>query len=81
MIRDTIYSIVAKKLGVSTSELNEYSSARDFQAWDSLFHLSLITEIEQYLSIRIPLDILFTIASLGELVRACEASYNDESTI
>lgn len=50
--------------------LTEASSANDVEEWDSLSHLSLISDVEDEFSIKLTLDEISNAKDLGELVSA-----------
>lgn len=50
--------------------LTESSSSNDVEEWDSLSHLSLISDIEDEFSIKLTLDEISNSKNLGELVSA-----------
>jgi acyl carrier protein len=49
--------------------LNESSCAANINEWDSLTHLSVISDLEEEFDISFSLDEITTIKNLGELVR------------
>ena len=50
--------------------LTESSSSSDVEEWDSLSHLSLISDVEDEFSIKLTLDEITNSKDLGELVSA-----------
>ena len=50
--------------------LTESSSSSDVEDWDSLSHLSLISDVEDEFSIKLTLDEISNSKNLGELVSA-----------
>ena len=50
--------------------LTESSSSSDVEEWDSLSHLSLISDVEDEFSIKLTLDEISNSKNLGELVSA-----------
>lgn len=50
--------------------LTESSSSSDVEEWDSLSHLSLISDVEDEFSIKLTLDEISSSKNLGELVSA-----------
>ncbi len=50
--------------------LTESSSSNDVEEWDSLSHLSLISDVEDEFSIKLTLDEISNSKNLGELVSA-----------
>lgn len=52
--------------------LTEASSSEDVEEWDSLTHLSIISDIEDEFGISFTLDEITNSGNLGELVTAVE---------
>lgn len=50
--------------------LTETSSADDVEEWDSLSHLSLISDVEDEFSVKLTLEEISSAKNLGELVSA-----------
>lgn len=50
--------------------LTESSSSSDVEEWDSLSHLSLISDVEDEFSIKLTLDEITNSKDLGDLVSA-----------
>lgn len=51
-------------------ELNENSCAADVEEWDSLTHLSIISDLEEDFEMSFTLDEINGLKNLGELVKA-----------
>lgn len=50
--------------------LTESSTAKDVEEWDSLSHLSLISDVEDEFSIKLTLDEISNTKNIGELISA-----------
>lgn len=79
MIENLVFEVVASSLSIQASDLSRSSSANQYSSWDSLMHLSIISQIEARLSIQIPLDIVFSARNLGDLINACQIEYDRRS--
>ena len=47
--------------------LNEHTTTKDIDAWDSLNHIQIITAIEKYYKIRFELNELLNFKNVGDL--------------
>ena len=52
--------------------LNENSTNSDIEAWDSLNHIQMITEVEKYYKIRFELNELLNFKNVGDLCKAIQ---------
>ncbi|MEO6707754.1 MAG: acyl carrier protein [Ginsengibacter sp.] len=50
--------------------LNENSTNSDIEAWDSLNHIQMITEVEKHYKIRFELNELLNFKNVGDLCKA-----------
>ena len=60
--------IVSDVLGLDNIELKECMSAKDFQGWDSMSHTKILYECELKWSIRLTLNELTSLKTIGDLV-------------
>ena len=56
-------------------EIRETTSAKDIEAWDSLMHVSLMVSVETAFGVRFTSRQLAQISTVGDLVKAIEASH------
>ncbi len=52
--------------------LNENSTNSDIEAWDSLNHIQMITEVEKHYKIRFELNELLNFKNVGDLCKAIQ---------
>ena len=74
MTRDSVLEIIIKICkDVFENEhltITDSTSANDIDEWDSLAHLSLVTEIMKAFSVQLTLDDINTCTNIGELADA-----------
>lgn len=59
---------------VDPARISGSTTAEDVNGWDSVTHSMLILEIERDLGIRLPMDRVFEIANVRELVELVRSS-------
>ena len=64
---DQVSSIVASTLGIEQARVDPELSADAVDEWDSLNHLRLITAVERYFGIRMTMEEVMSLASVGDL--------------
>lgn len=69
-IKDSLKSIFTDTLGHSSFELEDDTTAKDVDGWDSVTHMMLINEIEKKYDIKFSLMDLMNLENIGSLVRA-----------
>ena len=69
---DKIINLVAQVLRVSTETVNDETKMIDLIEWDSLSHMSLITEIESAFSIQLDGDEIARMTSISEIKRVID---------
>ena len=75
-INENIYRIIAETLNVDIAMIEDTLSIGDIPQWDSVGNLAIITQIEQRLSVEIPMDVLFELTSVGRIVKEIERLSN-----
>lgn len=65
-LKDLI-NIISKSLNLKTKKLNENSKSKDFEEWDSLGQLSIITALDKKLKGKVNLDIISDAKSVKEI--------------
>jgi acyl carrier protein len=66
--------IIANTLMVDPATISRSTTAEDINGWDSVTHSMLILEIERELNIQLPVDRVFDVANVGELVDLIETA-------
>ena len=67
-----IKQIFCSVLGVSESDVNDYTSYNSFEAWDSLKHLEFITKLEEEFAIDIEMDDVIAMESFKQIKKIME---------
>lgn len=57
---------------VNINELDEYSSAKNVENWDSLRHMNLIVSIEEEFDVELTDDQIVTITSYKDIISILE---------
>lgn len=68
-MRDRIRLLVADVLGVEAGTVDERRDRNDFESWDSLNHLRIVSGIEEEFGIRFGMDEIEGARSVRDLVR------------
>lgn len=66
---ERLREILTKILLIEESKVNDELSRRDLESWDSLAHLMLINEVENYFNITLSDDDIIAINTVGDLKR------------
>lgn len=69
-IYDKVVEVCKDVFGNDELVLNEKSCAANVEEWDSLTHLSIISDLEDEFEIKFSLDEITNVKNLGELVIA-----------
>ncbi len=59
---------VAAALGVSSSALTLDSTSSDVEAWDSLSHINIVSEIESAFGVSIPIEKIVETRSIRDFI-------------
>jgi acyl carrier protein len=73
-----VLSVVSAELGVPQSDLAQSSTLQELGI-DSLHGLSIITELENFFKVHLENELIATILTLGDIVRAIENTLGDNS--
>ena len=65
---DIVMSGISEQFGIGRQSLSETTVASDVAGWDSFPHGQLLLEIETRLGCPLPLDRLFSVKTVGELI-------------
>jgi acyl carrier protein len=68
-ILNNLQNICRKVFADNNLIINDNLTANDVDAWDSLHHLTLITEIESFFSITLGISDVLEMENIGEVVR------------
>lgn len=71
-IKDKIMTIVSNIIGCPISELTDKSGLLTQFNWDSLNHISIITDVEQYFHISIQDDLIVELNNIKKLTEYVE---------
>ncbi len=71
--------IVADVLGIDKLELREDMTAHDVDGWDSLSHVRILHECELKWNLRLTLDQLSGLNTIGDLIRIIDDSLTSNS--
>jgi len=74
-----IQSIFESVLGHSNFKLEADTTANDVDGWDSVTHILIITEIENFFNIKFDLMKLLSLENIEDLVNTVDAMLNDNS--
>jgi acyl carrier protein len=63
-----VAAIIGETLMVDPKSIDRSTTAEDVNGWDSVTYTMLVMEIERHLNIQLPMDQIFDLANVGELV-------------
>lgn len=63
-----IFSIISKCIDIDIKKINLSSSPKDFEKWDSLSNLKILSEIEKEFGKKVNFGELFRIKNVQELI-------------
>lgn len=69
-ILEKVFEIVATTCDVDKSEVNENSTVGDFPAWDSVGHLSILSNVEEAFDISFEPEEMMEIEDVNDIVEA-----------
>ena len=61
-------------------QLEDQTSAKDVDGWDSITHMMIITEIEELYQIKFKLMDLMSMNTISDLIRAVEKEVEQDQT-
>ena len=70
---EKVIEIVASTCDVDKSEVNENSTVGDFPAWDSVGHLSILSNVEEAFDISFEPEEMMEIEDVKDIVNAVNA--------
>lgn len=71
-IEETLISIIASTLNVSEYIITSDLSIGDIEEWDSMGNVAIIAAIEEQLGIDFPIDELFELTSVENIINKVE---------
>ena len=71
-ILEKLTEILKDTLDLDELELSEDTVADDVDGWDSLAHITIISEVEDAFGIRFPMKNVLTMKNVGEMVDIIE---------
>ncbi len=71
-ILEKLTEILKDTLDLDELELSEDTVADDVDGWDSLAHITIISEVEDAFHIRFPMKNVLTMKNVGEMVDIIE---------
>lgn len=69
MTSKELYSIIAKVLSVSESNIDDNTTPNDIESWDSFNGLVLVDELESHYNIKFDLDEVLDVKTVGDIKR------------
>lgn len=69
-IKESLKAIFTDTLGHNSFELEDDTTAKDVDGWDSVTHMMLINEIEKKYNIKFSLMDLMNLENIGSLIKA-----------
>ena len=69
-IKNKIFEIIAGICNVAVSEINENSTVGDFPQWDSVGHLSILSQVEEAYDISFEPEEMMEIEDVNDIVAA-----------
>ena len=67
-LQDKITALVEETLGVDAGTITVDTLIEDVPEWDSIMHVTIIGELEERLSVKIPLEDAIELKSMRELL-------------
>lgn len=71
-IRSRLYGLIANLFECSIDELSDETGPGDIPGWDSLGHVSLMSEIQDTFGKHIPVEDAIEVESIDDVVRLLE---------
>lgn len=72
-MKEKILSIISTIMEVNINDLNENSSNKNVENWDSLRHMNLIVSLEEEFDVEFTDDQIVTISNYNDIVAAIES--------
>ncbi|MBR5074881.1 MAG: acyl carrier protein [Bacteroidales bacterium] len=75
-ILEKVIEIVASVCEVDKAEVTEDSTVGDFPAWDSMGHLSILSQVEENFGISFEPEEMMELEDVSDIVKAIEGKTN-----
>lgn len=69
---ETVSEIVASELKIATTQISESLSVGDVPQWGSMAQMAIIVALQNKFGVKIPMEDLFDLTSVGDLVAEVE---------
>lgn len=69
---ETVSEIVASELKIATAQISENLSVGDVPQWGSMAQMAIIVALQNKFGVKIPMEDLFDLTSVGDLVAEVE---------
>lgn len=76
-IKNHLQIIFTKVIGKENIVLEDTTTAKDVQGWDSLSHASIIVEIEKLFNIKFSIRDMMKWKNVGKMIDSIEAKINN----
>jgi acyl carrier protein len=72
-LKEAIFQIFTDVLGVDTADVHESSTRDDFEGWDSLGHIRLISDVESRFGITLTVEQIEELHTVADVIKCVEA--------
>lgn len=72
-VKTRLNKVFCKVFNDDNMVINEKTSAKDIEKWDSLTHLTLISDIEEAFGIKFKLNELIAMKTVGDYIKTIQA--------
>lgn len=78
-IEEQIRQIIAEALAVDVTMITPELGINDIPEWDSIGNLAIITALEEKFGVEIPIDALFELTTVANIISEIENLKNDDN--
>ncbi|MCF0186843.1 MAG: acyl carrier protein [Bacteroidaceae bacterium] len=71
--KDKVFEIIANVCEVTPSEVTGESTIGDFPAWDSIGHLTILSQVEEAFEINFEPEEMMELEDVNDIIKAVEA--------
>ena len=71
--KDKVIEIIAGVCEVTPAEVTEESTIGDFPAWDSIGHLTILSQVEETFEINFEPEEMMELEDVSDIIKAVEA--------
>lgn len=72
-IKDKVCGIIARICGVAPSEITENSTVGDYPQWDSVGHLSILSQVEEIFDISFEPEEMMEIEDVNDIIKTVKS--------